>query len=188
MKNEIAEIIPPKKVYVGNPDAPVILTEFGDYESEECAKANELIKKLLKEFDGLLRFNFRHFPLIKFHQRAHKAAEAAVAASQEGRFWEMHIILFQNRNNLGTASLKEYAKRAGVADKNFLTKMVDSYYGWTVRGDLIEGLNKGITNVPAFFINDQRFDAKPTLRNLSSGIEKALLKTGTKNLPERQKS
>lgn len=177
MKKEIAEIISPRKIFVGNPDAKVILTEFGDYESAECAKANEVVKKLLKDFDGKIRFNFRHFPLVKFHQRAHKASEAAVAAAQEGKFWEMHNILFENRTNLGTVSLKEYAKRAGVTDKNFLTKMVDAYYGWTVRGDLIDGLNKGVTGVPVFFINEQKFMDKPTVKNLSAALDEIVKKT-----------
>lgn len=174
MKKEITGIIPSKKIFIGDSNAPIILTEFGDYESEACAKSNEVVKKLLKEFDGLLRFNFRHFPLIKFHQKAHKASEAAVAAAQEGKFWEMHTILFANRSNLGTASLKEYAKRAGVRDKNFLPKMIDCYYGWTVRADLIEGLNKGITDVPVFYIGDDRVKGKPTYKNLRDGIERAL--------------
>ena len=174
MKREIAEIIPPRKIFVGNPNAKIVLTEFGDYESTECAKANEVVKKLLKEFDGKIRFNFRHFPLIKIHQRSHKAAEAAVAAAQEGKFWEMHHMLFENRCSLGTVSLKEYAKKVGVTDKNFLCKMVDAYYGWTVRGDLIDGLNKGITDVPVFYINDVRFRNKPTLKNLSTALDEAL--------------
>jgi len=179
MKREIAEIIPPRKIFIGNPDAKVVLTEFGDYESIECARANEVVTKLLKDFEGKIKFNFRHFPLIKFHQRAHKASEAAVAAAQEGKFWEMHNILFENRNNLGTVSLKEYAKRIGVMDKNFLTKMVDAYYGWTVRGDLIDGLNKGITDVPVFYINEEKFSNKPTLKNLAAALDEAVKKSKT---------
>ena len=62
---EVIEIIPPKNIYVGNPAAPVTLMEFGEYENEDCAKANELVKKLLAEFGDKLRFNFRHFPLTK---------------------------------------------------------------------------------------------------------------------------
>ena len=182
MKREIAEIIPPRKIFVGDSNAKIILTEFGDYESMECAKAHEVVKKLLKEFDGKIRFNFRHFPLIKFHQRAHKAAEAAVAAAQEGKFWDMHNILFENRNNLGTVSLKEYAKKIGVTDKNFLTKMVDAYYGWTVRGDLIDGLNKGITDVPVFYINELKFTDKPTFKNLSSALDEAMKRNRTRGV------
>ncbi|HEU4607608.1 MAG TPA: thioredoxin domain-containing protein, partial [Chitinophagaceae bacterium] len=69
-KKEIEEIIEPKDVFVGNPDAAVTLVEFGDYESEACAKANEVVKQLLEEFEGKIKFNFRHFPLTKIHQRS----------------------------------------------------------------------------------------------------------------------
>jgi protein-disulfide isomerase len=143
------------------------------------------VKKLLKEFDGEIKFNFRHFPLVKFHQRSHKASEAAVAAAQEGKFWEMHNTLFQNRLKLGVISLKEYAKEAGVTDKNFLNKLIDSYYGWTVRADLLEALNKGLTDVPVFYINDERFTHPPTLKNLKSGVENALKKNGRKAIGAR---
>ena len=179
-KNTIAEIIQPKKVFVGNADAPVILMEFGEYENENCAKANEIVKRLLKQYEGAIKFNFRHFPLIQYHQRSHKASEAAVAALQEGKFWEMHNVLFHNRRSLGVISLKEYAKSVGLTDKNFLTKMVDSFYGWTVRADLLEGLNKGIREIPVFYINGEKFTGAPTFKNLSEALDNTILKNKEK--------
>ena len=77
-KKEVVEIIEPKDVFVGNIKAEVTLEEFGEYESEACAKANEIVKRLLADYDGKIRFNFRHFPLTNIHQRALKAGEAAV--------------------------------------------------------------------------------------------------------------
>ena len=88
-KKEVVEIIEPRDVFVGNPKAEVTLEEFGEYESESCAKANEIVKKLLEDYDGRIRFNFRHFPLTNIHQRSLKAGEAAVATAQQGKFWEM---------------------------------------------------------------------------------------------------
>jgi len=174
MKAKTIEIIPTKNIWVGNLDAPVSLVEFGDYESEACAKANEVVKKLMKQFEGDLKFNFRHFPLTQIHQRAQKAAEAAVGAAQEGKFWEMHNLLFENRKNLGTVSLKLYSKEAGVFNKKFLDTLVNSTYSWDVRNDLLEGLNKGIRDVPAFFINGQLLQGKPTYENMKSVIETEL--------------
>jgi len=172
--NKNLEIIPPKNIFVGDQGAPVTLIEFGDYESDECARAHKVVKKLLEHYKGKVRFNFRHFPLTQVHQRAHKAAEAAVAASQEGKFSEMHDLLFQHQSRLGTISLKEYAREAGVTDKNFLPRLMDSAYGWTVRNDLLEGLDKGVRDVPTFFINDEMYTGKPTLEGLSKAIETAL--------------
>jgi protein-disulfide isomerase len=186
-KKEIVEIIEPKNVFVGKVDAPVTLVEFGEYENENCAKANEVVKKLLEEYDGKIRFNFRHFPLTQVHQRSMKAGEAAVAASQEGKFWEMHNVLFDNRRNLGTTSLKIYSKEAGVVNKRFLDELVNSTYGWHVRNDLLEGLGKGIRDVPAFFINDELFTGKPTYENLRKGIDLALKKAKRKK-PSKQRA
>lgn len=168
------EIIEPRTVWVGKPDAPVSLVQYGDYQSEACAKAHKMVKKLLELFPGKVKFNYRHFPLTQIHQHAHKAAEASVGAIQEGKFWEMHDLLFQNQRHLGAASLKGYAREAGVMDKNFLPKLIDSVYGWTVRTDLLEGLHLGVRDVPSFFINDELFTGKPTLDALSKAIEAAL--------------
>jgi protein-disulfide isomerase len=170
----LVEIIPTKDVFVGNPKAPVTLMEYGDYESEACAKVNEVVERLLQQFNGKLKFNFRHFPLTKIHQHAMKAAEASLGAAQEGKFWEMHTMLFQHRRRLGAISLREYAKDVGVANKKFLDNLVDSTYGWQVKSDLLEGLNKGVRDVPAFFINGVPFKGKPTYENLRKEIEEAL--------------
>jgi len=83
--------------------------------------------------------------------------------------------LFEHRRRLGTISLKEYAKEAGVTDKNFLTKLVDSVYGWSVRADLLEGADKGIRDVPVFYLNGEMFKGSVNLSNLSKEID-ALLK------------
>jgi protein-disulfide isomerase len=98
---EIPPVIEPRDIVIGDPAAPVTLEEFGDYESVECAQANEAVKEVLEKYNGKVKFIFRHFPLTRVHQKAHKAAEAAIGAGQEGKFWEMHQLLFANRRNLG---------------------------------------------------------------------------------------
>ena len=179
-KPKIIEIKPPKDIWVGSADAPVSLVEFGDYESEPCAKAHEVVKRIMETYEGKVKFNFRHFPLTQVHQRAQKAAEASVGASQEGKFWEMHNLLFAHRTQLGSISLREYAREAGAMDKNFLPKLVDSLYGWTVRNDLLEGLNKGIRDVPAFLINNELYTGKITYPGLSAAIEEVLRNSNKK--------
>ena len=173
-KKEEEIIIEPKDIFVGDEDAPVTLMEFGDYESEACAKAHEVVKQLLDEYDGKIKFNFRHFPQTKIHQRSMKAGEAAVAAAQDGKFWEMHNILFKNRRQLGTVSLKLHSKEAGIKNKKFLEELVDGKFGWQVQDDLKEGINRGVKEVPTFFINDELFTGKPTFDNLSKSIDLAI--------------
>ena len=178
MKNnkEVVPVIPSKDIVVGDPAAPVTIVMFGDYESDATAKANEVIKDLLEEYKGQIKLIFRHFPLTKIHQRAHKAAEAAIGAGQEGKFWEMHQYLFDHRYNLGMISLKSYAREVGVKDKKFLENLMNSYYGWFVQDDLKEGLQLGVTDIPAFFINGQRFEKDPSYKNLKSHLDELLKK------------
>lgn len=182
---EVVEVIPPKDVFVGSKDATVTLMEFGEYENEDCAKANEVVKKLLEEFEGKVRFQFRHFPLTKVHQRSMKAAESAIAAAQSGKFWEMHNLLFDNRRSLGTTSLKLYSKEAGVQNKHFLDELLNSTYGWQVVNDFQEGVDRGVKEIPAFFVNGEMLSGKPTFENLSKGIVAALKKTKKKPTAQR---
>jgi protein-disulfide isomerase len=187
-KKEIVAIIEPRDVFVGNPKAEVTLEEFGEYESESCAKANEIVKQLLVDYDGKIRFNFRHFPMTKIHQRSLKAGEAAVATAQEGKFWEMHNILFANRRNLGTTSLKLHSKEAGVKNKKFLDDLVNATYGWQVQGDLKEGIDRGVKDVPTFFVNGELVTGKPTYESLSKAIESALKKVKKKPVAVKQRA
>jgi protein-disulfide isomerase len=173
-KNEVP-IIGPKEVIIGDPDAPITLMEFADYETEAAVKAHEVVNTILKRYEGKVNFSFRHFPLVRIHQRAHKAAEAAIGAAQEGKFMEMHEILLQNRRNLGTISLKSYAREAGITSKKFLDDLINSKYGWYVQDDLKDGIELGVTKIPAFFINGKPVEGSATVENLSKQID-ALLK------------
>ena len=184
-KPKVKEIIPPKNIWVGNDEGPVSMVMFGDYESEACAKANEVVNKLLVKYKGQIRFNFRHFPLTKVHQHAHKAAEASVGAAQEGKFWPMHNILFERRKHLGTTSLKIYAKEAGVTNKKFLSELVDCLYGWTVRNDLLEAVERGVRDVPAIFINDVLYTGHVTSVSLGKAIDEVLAAAGKKKTAQR---
>ena len=190
MKNqkEIPPVIEPKDVFIGDPLAPVTVMEFGDYESDACAKAHEVVKQLLETYEWKVKFVFRHFPLTRIHQKAHKAAEAAIAAAQEGKFWEMHSALFANRRNLGVISLKSYAKEIGTTNKRFLDELINGTYGWNVQGDLMEGLEKGVRDIPVFFINNQKVEGEPTFKNLSKAIEAAFAEGAISSTAKRKRA
>jgi protein-disulfide isomerase len=115
-----------------------------------------------------------------------KASESAVAAAQSGKFWEMHNVLFANRRNLGTVSLKLHSKEAGIRDKKFLDDLVNGTFGWTVQDDLRKGIDKGVKEIPAFFINDQPLGSKPTFANLCAAIDAALKKTKKKTTDKKR--
>ena len=93
----------------------------------------------------------------------------------------MHCVLFNNRRNLGTTSLKLYSKEAGVKNKKFLDDLVNGVYGWQIQDDLKEGHSRGVKELPAFFINEEVFSGKPTFANLSEAIDKAIRKSKSKS-------
>lgn len=171
-------LIQSKNVWAGDKNAPVTLVEYGDYESQACAEAHTIVKALLADLPGVVRFNFRHFPLTRVHQKSLKAAEAAVASAQCGKFWEFHELLLENRKNLGVVSIKEYARVAGIVDKRFLTNLVDGVYGWYVRNDLLEGLDKGVRDVPTFFINGKKYSSTIDFHTMKQAILEELAGAG----------
>ena len=183
-KKEELIIIEPRDIIVGDKKAPVTLMEFGEYENEACAKANEVVKEIMEKMEGVVKFNFRHFPQTKIHQRSLKASESAVAAGQEGKFWQMHNILFANRRNLGTTSLKLHSREAGVHNKHFLDNLVNATFGWQVQADMKEAINMGIKTIPAFYINDEPYKGKINFDEMKKAIldaaKKAKKKTPTK--------
>jgi protein-disulfide isomerase len=175
-RKEEIPVIPPKDIIIGNKDASLTVIEFIDYESEKCALLHEVVKEIMQKFEGKVNFNFRHFPMVRIHQRAHKAAEAAIGASQEGMFLQMHEMLFENRRHLGTITLKSYAKDIGITNKSFLNNLINSKYGWYVQDDLKYGIDLGVKDVPAFFINGEKLEGNITVKSLSEFINDALKK------------
>jgi protein-disulfide isomerase len=93
----------------GPKDAPVTLVKYGDYECPYCGQAHPDLKKLQERAGEQVRFVFRHFPLDSVHPRARRAAQAAEAAASQGRFWEMHDLLYENQGELDEEDLKRYA-------------------------------------------------------------------------------
>lgn len=189
-QKEVVPVIPSKEIVIGDASAKVNIVMFGDYESEACGRASNVIDELLKDYEGKINFVFRHFPLTKVHQKAHKAAEAAIGAAQEGKFWEMHQYIFKHRNNLGVISLKSYAREVGVKDKKFLDNLMNSYYGWFVQDDLREGIEMGVTDIPCLFINGVLLDKDPTRKNLEAAINELLTKkiSGVSKLKEKKRA
>src|SRR5579872_7392041 len=96
---------------LGDPHAPVTIVEYGDFECPNCKQAAPAVKLLLERFGGRARFVFRHFPLEEVHPHALAAAQAAECAGGQGRFWEMHDLLFANQDHLKTNQLHSYAER-----------------------------------------------------------------------------
>jgi protein-disulfide isomerase len=166
-----APVILPKDVLIGHPQAPLTLTEYGDYECETALHNDLIVRDVLQRYPGMVNFNYRHFPQTRIHQKAHKAAEAAVAAAQVGMFPQMHDLLLHNRRNLGAASLTCYARELGIGGLHFLDALVTGRYGQYVQGDLAAGLKLGIKEAPTFFLNGTKLEGRVTVKNLCDQID-----------------
>jgi protein-disulfide isomerase len=168
------EVIDPEHTLIGSSNAPVVIKFYVDYESLPCLQAHKVIKEVFENNSEMVSLNIRHFPLSNKHQKAMKAAEAAVAAAQEDKLWQMHNLLFENRKQLGLISLKSYAKAAGLSNKKFFDELVNGKYAWAVRADLMDAVGKGIRNVPAILVNDNLFEEEITVENLQRFINDVL--------------
>jgi protein-disulfide isomerase len=157
----------------GPEEAPVVLTIFSDFQSPLSAQAAIMLKELLSRYPEKIRLVFKHFPL-PFHQQAELAHEAALAAGEQGKFWEMHDLLFQNQQNLRPEQLLKYAKSLGLDLATFRQALEEHRYRGSVRQGVRDGKNQDVRGVPTLFINDRRLDGVQTLFVVQALIDKEL--------------
>jgi protein-disulfide isomerase len=153
--------------------APVTLVEYGDYECPYCGKAYYVVKELEQRAGNLMRFVFRNFPLTTIHPHAERAAEAAEAAGAQGKFWEMHDLLYENQQALEDEDLMKYAAWAGLDINRFVRDMREGRYLNRIREDFLSGTRSGVNGTPTFFINGFRHDGSLDLVSLTAAIEAA---------------
>lgn len=145
--------------HIINPeDAKYTLVEYGDYECPNCGRLYLILRDLQKEFADRLRVVYRHFPLSGIHPHAQQAAEAAEAASAQGKFWEMHALLFEHQNALDTRDLIRYAGQFNLDIERFRQELKKHIYSERVRGDFIAGVQNGVYSTPGLFMNGVRYD------------------------------
>jgi protein-disulfide isomerase len=154
----------------GPPDAPVTLVEYGDYECPYCGKAYPAVRRIQRKLGAKLRFVFRNFPLNPIHEHASQAAQAAEAAAAQGKFWEMHDLLYENQEDLADVDLRSYALKAGLEIYRFEADMSGEVYAKRVRDDFRGGVRSGVNGTPTFFINGYRLNDVANYRNLLTAV------------------
>lgn len=159
---------------LGPPHAPVTVVEYGDLECPNCKQAVTPVKLLLKHFENSVRFAYRHFPLEGVHPHAELAAEAAECAGEQGKFWEMHDLLFDNQNHLKLQHLRDYAGRLQLDMARFAAELTDHVYLQRVREHIQSGRDSGVRSTPAFFVNGRIQDVSFGHKSLFDAVEAAL--------------
>lgn len=158
----------------GSTKAPVTLVEYGDYECPYCGEAYSVVKELQKRLGDQMLFVFRNFPLAQAHPHAEHAAEAAEAAAAQGKFWEMHDMLYENQDALEDEDLVRYARALHLDVPRFVKEMEAGTYTERVREDFRSGVRSGVNGTPTFFINGARHDGAYDLASLLAAIEEAV--------------
>jgi protein-disulfide isomerase len=139
----------------GDPDAPILMVEYSDFECPFCGRwIDETYPSIDENYiqTGQVKLVFKHFPL-SFHQNALPAALASECAHEQGMFWEMHDIIFANQESLSTANLKQWAADIGLDTEQFNGCFDSQKYADQIQQDMAEGIEEGISGAPGFIIN-----------------------------------
>lgn len=177
-EEEVAELTLPvdiKRDHIqGKPDSRVTLVEYGDYECPHCGQAYLIVKEIEKRLKGRLRFVFRNFPITQIHPHAQQAAEAAEAAAVQGKFWDMHDILYENQQALDYYHLVEYASTLGLNIERFNSDLFSHIHASRIHEDFISGVRSGVNGTPTFFINQIRYNDSWEFETLSKTLQLAI--------------
>ncbi len=155
----------------GPADALVNIVEFADFQCTFCKTARPTIERVMKEYSGQVRLFFRHLPLTSIHQQAQLAAEAALAAEAQGKFWEMHDKLYDNQQALTRADLETYARDLGLDASKFNAALDDHTYKARVERDAHAAEQVGARFTPIFFINGLPIGGAQEFREFKTRID-----------------
>ena len=166
--------------FIGNPDAPVTIVEFGDFQCPFCARffqetEQQIIEKYVKT--GKVKFVYRDFPLTNIHEHAQKSAEAAECADEQGKFWPYHDILFERQESLGSENYKVWAAELGLNVQQFNSCLDSGKYADEVQKDLNDGQLAGVNGTPATFVNGRLIQGAVPYAQFAAVIEEELKKS-----------
>jgi protein-disulfide isomerase len=167
------------KIPVGNaptkgPEhAKVTIVEWSDFQCPFCSRVEPTIDQIMKTYGKDVRLAFKELPL-SFHNNAHTAAEAALAAKAQGKFWEMHEVMFKNQQALDRASLEKYASQIGLNVEKFKADLDSGKWKQKVDAEEAEGHKIGANGTPSFFINGKAFVGAQPFDAFKGKIEDAI--------------
>jgi Na+/H+ antiporter NhaA len=172
---DLADPVDPERDHIRGPqEAPVTLVEYGDFQCPYCGRAEPVVRELLAEFGTDLRYVFRHLPLEDVHEHARLAAEAAEAAGAQGRFWEMHDLLFSHQEALTGADLAGYARGLDLDVERFSEELRKRKHALRVERDVDSADRSGVSGTPTFFANGLRHHGAFDLQSLKALVRAAL--------------
>jgi protein-disulfide isomerase len=157
--------------------APVTLVEFSDFQCPFCARVMPTLKKVKETYGDRVRIVWKDFPLTSIHPQAFKAAEAGQCAREQGKFWELHDVLFANQAALQPDDLKKHAAAVGVDLPKFNACFDASKYGERVQQQMSAGTQLGVGSTPSIFINGRLVSGAQPYEVFAGIIDEELART-----------
>ena len=153
----------PQDNFAGNPNATVTLIEYSDFQCPACAYYHTVLNQLKMDYPDNVVFIYRNFPLPQ-HKNAKPAAYAVEAAARQGKFWEMHNLIFENQTNwsdknVADSLFENYAKQLNIDIERYRNDIKDPQISRKVDGQLVSGEKLNITGTPTFFLNGKQIQA-----------------------------
>ena len=158
----------------GDSHATVVLVEYGDFQCPHCGAAFPIVNQIEKDYKDKLAFVFRHFPLAESHPYAQAAAVASEAAAKQGKFWEMHSLIFRNQDQLGLEMLLALAESLKLDMKTFQHDFKDPALFKKVEDSFESGIISGVNGTPSFYINGTKYNGSYDYESMTQAIEHAL--------------
>ena len=162
----------------GDAEAPVTIVEWSDFECPYCKRVLPTLEQIFEEYPTEVRLVFRHFPLHAIHPNAQAAAEAAVCAQDQGAFWALHDLMFEEQGALGVDDLKDKAERAGLDAEAFAGCMEAEDTPDRVEADRQAGILAGVNGTPALFVNGRPLAGAVAYEDLAGVVEDELERAG----------
>ena len=164
----------------GRADAPVMIVEFSDFQCPFCRKLQPTLKNLLAKYGGKVSLAYRDFPLRGMHGQAELGAESSRCASEQGKFWEYHDLLFANPDKLNRTGLLELARSVKLDEGAFESCLSSGKHRAEVERDLQDGIRAGVMGTPGIFINGTLLSGAQADSVFERVIESELANAGKK--------
>ena len=162
----------------GDKEAATTLIEYSDFQCPACGSYYPIVKKVTEDLGAKVRFAYRHFPLPQ-HKNAKLAATVAEAAGKQGKFWEMHDLIFQNQSDWSEEKnvailFAKYAQDIGLDLARFQTDIASDDIKAKIENDYKSGVKAGVNSTPSFFLNGKKMDNPRNYDEFKNSIEQAL--------------
>lgn len=169
--------------FYGQEEGIVTVTEYADFQCPGCASFLPIVNEVKEQYKDQIRFEFKHFPLVAIHPNSIAAHRAAEAAGRQGKFWEMHDLLFQQQNSWNTVTnpadiFRGYAEQLGLDMSQYDAEVNSSDVLATINADTSQGKDAGVSGTPSFFIDGEEIQSPTTTVNtvesFSARIQEAI--------------